>query len=81
MSQEELPLGERFAHEPDFAVLEIAQTAMDQTCGPSRCASGKVVAFEQQHAQTTPGGVPRDCRAIDATADDGDIEIVDQRGS
>jgi hypothetical protein len=74
-AQQYLALGQRLAHQPESAMLQIAQPTMDQLGGGGRCAGGKVVLLHHQHAQASAGGIARNASAIDATADDGKIVI------
>ena len=73
--QQHLALGQRLADQPERAVLEIAQPAMDQLGRGRRGAGAEVVLLEQQHAQAPAGGVARDAGAVDAAADDGEIVV------
>ena len=70
-----LALDQRLAHQAEPAVLEIAQPAVDQLGGGRRGAGGEIVLLDQQHAKPAPGGVARDPGAVDAAADDGEIEV------
>ena len=45
---------ERFAHQPEPSVLEVAQPAMDELGGSRRRAGGEVVLLDQQDAQPRP---------------------------
>ena len=49
---------------------------MDQLGRGRRGAGGEVVLLDQQHAQAASGGVARDARAVDAAADDREVEIA-----
>ena len=73
--QQDFALDQRLAHQPEPAVLEIAQAAVDQLGGGRRGAGREVVLLDQQHAKTAAGGVAGDAGAVDAAADDGEIEI------
>ena len=74
-AQQHLALVERLAHQAERAVLEIAQAAVDQLGRGRRGAGGEVVLLDQQHAQAAAGGVARDPGAVDAAADDGEVEV------
>ena len=65
--------GQRFAHQPELVVLEVAQPAVDQLGAPLRRRRGEVVLFDQQHREAAAGGVARDAGAVDAGADDEEI--------
>ena len=71
--EQHLPLGERFAHQAELVVLQIAQAAVDQLAARLRGARGEVVALGQQHAEAASGGIARDCGAVDAAADDKEV--------
>ena len=73
--QHDLALGQRLAHQPEPAVLEIAQPAMDQLGGGGRRAGGEIVLLDQEDAQPPAGRIARDAGAVDASAHDGKIEI------
>ena len=73
--QQDLALGQRLAHEAEPAVLEIAQAAVDELGGGGRGAGGEIVLLDQEDAQAAAGGVAGDARAVDAAADDGEVEI------
>ena len=73
--QQHLALGQRLAHQPERAVLEIAQAAVDELGRGRRGARAEVVLLQQQHAQAPAGGVARDAGAVDAAADDGEIVV------
>ena len=73
--QQHLALAERCVHQAERAVFQIAKPAMDQLRGRRRRARRQVVLFEQHDLQAAPGGVARDAGAVDAAADDREIEI------
>ena len=73
--QQHLALGQRLADQPQRAMLEIAQPAMDQLGRGRRGARAEVVLLQQQHAQAAAGGVARDAGAVDAAADDGEVVV------
>ncbi len=74
-AQQHLALIQRLAHQPEGAVLEIAQAAMDQLGGGRGGAGGEIVHLDQQHAQAAAGGVAGEAGAVDAAADDGEVEV------
>ena len=57
------------------SVLEVAQPAMDELGGGRRSAGGEVALLDQQHLEAAAGGIARDAGAVDAAADDGEIEF------
>ena len=74
-AQHHLALDQRLAHQPQPAVLEIAQAAVDELGGSGRRAGGEIVLLDQQDAQTPAGGIAGDAGAVDAAADNGQIEV------
>ena len=74
-AQQHFALVQRLAHQPEGAVLEIAQAAMDQLAGGRGGAGGEIVHLDQQHAQAAAGGVAGEAGSVDAAADDGEVEV------
>ena len=72
--QQHLALDQRLAHQPELVVLEIAQAAMHQLAAARRGARGEVVLLAQQHRQAAAGGIARDAGAVDAAADDQEVD-------
>ena len=64
-----VPLGERFAHQRQLAVLEVAQAAVDHPRGRRAAARGEVVALHQQRADALQREVAIDADAVDARSD------------
>jgi len=60
----------------DVAMLEVAQSAMDQLGGGARGAGTPVIAFDQGHTQAAQGGLIGGPGAADAPADDQQIVAV-----
>ena len=73
--QQHLALVQRLAHQPELAVLEIPQTAVDQLRGGRRSARREIVLFAQQDLQSAPGRIAGNAGAVDAAADDREIEV------
>src|SRR5262249_2653897 len=73
-AQQHFALGEPLADEPEIAVLEVAQSAVDQLArSRGRCA-GDVALLAEQHRETAPSGVAGDPDPVDAAADDKQVE-------
>jgi hypothetical protein len=71
--QQHFALRQRFAHEPEFELLEVAQPAVDKLRAPLRRRAGDVLLLDQHDAQTAARGIARDARAVDAGADNGEV--------
>jgi len=63
----------RQVSEPDLAVLEVAQPAVDELARLRRRARGVVALLEQRDLEPAQGGVARDAGAGDAAADHDDV--------
>src|SRR2546430_17118867 len=74
--QEMVPLSDREADESDFVVLEISESAVDQTRGFSTRAAGEVSTVDQGGPKAASRRVARDPGAHDTPADDEDVEEV-----
>ena len=55
---------------------EVADAAVDHPARVAARAEGEVVALEEDDLQAAQREVARDARAVDAPADDGDVEGV-----
>ena len=77
LMQDHLALRQRLVDQPEFEVLEVAQSTVDQLGAPLRGGGGNVVLLDDQHPEAAAGSVAGDSRAIDAGADDD--EIIDVR--
>ena len=78
--QQHLALGQRRAHQPELAVLEVAQAAMDQLGRGRGGGAGEVALFDEQHGEAAPGGVAGNAAPVDAAADDGKVERLSHCG-
>jgi hypothetical protein len=67
-AQQNLALGERLAHQPQPPLFEIAQAAVDELAAGHGRRGRQIVLFHQHDIEPAAGGVPRDARAVDATA-------------
>ena len=67
-TQQHFALGERFAHQTEFVLLKITQTAMHQFAAGRRGVLREIVLLAQQDFEATAGGVACDAGAVDAAA-------------
>ena len=77
--QQHLALDQRLADQPELVIFEVAQAAMDQLAAARRGALGEVVLLAQQHLEAAAGGVAGDAGAVDAAADDDEVERLHRR--
>jgi len=72
-AQQHLAFLERLAHQVEFIMFQIAQTAVHELGTGRGGMRGKIVALDQQHFQPPARRIACDSDAIDAAADDGQI--------
>jgi hypothetical protein len=72
--EQALALEQRLADQAELVMFEVAQPAVDQLGAGRRRGAGEVPLLAQQHRQAPPGGVAGDPGAVDAAADDQEIE-------
>ena len=72
---EDLPLEQRLADQPEVEVLEVAEPAVDELARPARRPAGVVAALKQGDAVAAGRGVEGDAGARDPAADDDDVEL------
>ena len=71
-----LTLTQRFAHQAELALFEVAQAAMDQLAAGTGGVCGQVMLLAEQDAQAAAAGVTGDAGAVDAATDDQQVEVV-----
>src|ERR1051326_97110 len=74
LSQQTFALAQRFAYQPEFAVLQVPQPAVDNTRGAAGGAAREVVLLNQQDALAPASALTRDCDAVDAAANDQNVK-------
>ena len=70
---EHLALHQRFPHQPELVVLEIAQAAMDQLGRPGRRAAGEIVHLGEKDGIAAAHGIARDAASVDAATNDKNV--------
>ncbi len=73
-AEEDAPLPVRFPHQPELALLEIPEAAMDQPARPGARAGGEITLLDEHGGKAPHRGVPGDPRPGDAATDDQQIE-------
>src|ERR1700722_15102007 len=76
LAQKAFALAQGFADEIDFAVLEIAQTAVDDARGTAGDAGGEVVLLDQKSALAGAGAFAGDRDSVNAAADHDHVEVL-----
>jgi hypothetical protein len=76
LAEQSLAFVQRFANQADLAMLEIAQSAVDNAGGTRRRARSKVVLLNQQDALAGLRALARNGDAIDAAADHDYVEML-----
>jgi hypothetical protein len=74
--QQHLALAQRLAHQAELVIFQIAQATMDQLGAGGRGGAGEIVLLDHQDLEPAAGGVARNADAVDAAANDQEIEAV-----
>src|SRR6266481_7502566 len=69
-------LAQRFTDEVNLAVLQIAQSTMNNAGGAAGCAGSKVMLLHQQHALPAADTFPRNGHAVDSSANDQNVKVA-----
>jgi hypothetical protein len=72
--EQNCPLAERLPDEADLSGFEVADPAVDQLRGSAAGPRGQIPRLEQQDPKSPERGIARDRDALDASADDQDID-------
>ena len=72
--EEALAFGERLVDQPDLALLQVAQTTVNQLRGFRGGARGEVVTLDERGAKAAGRRVEHDPRTRDAATDDDHVE-------
>src|SRR5512143_1569358 len=75
-AQQALALAQRFPHQRQLAMLQVAQTAVNDSSGSAGGAGSEVALLDQERTAAAGGALARDRHAVDSAADDGDIETL-----
>ena len=67
-------LAQRFEDQAHIAVLQVAQSAMDQLGRTPGCPETKVIGFEERHPQSSRGRLLGNSAAVDSAADDRQVQ-------
>ena len=76
---EDFALDQRLADQPKLVIFEIAQPAMHQLGRPGRRPAGQVIHFAKENRIAPARRIARDAAAVDAAANDGEVENPVQR--
>ena len=74
-AQQHFALAQRLVNQAELALLEIAQAAVNKLRRRRRGAGGEIVLLDQDDAKAAAGGVAGDAGAVDAAADNREIEV------
>ena len=70
-----LALHQRLTHQPEFIMFQIAQAAMNELGGARRGAACQIVHLGQPDGEAPPHRIACNAAAIDAAADDENVEL------
>src|SRR3954463_6724835 len=73
-TQQQLTFRERLPHQAERVMLQITQAAVDQLGGSRRGATGQIALLEQENGKATACRVAGNPAAVDAAADDREVE-------
>jgi len=73
--QQAVALGERFLHQAELAVFEVAQAAVRHVRRGRAGPSAEIAPVHQQRVHAVEGQLAEDADAVDARADDEDRDI------
>ena len=71
---ENFAFDQRLANQPELIIFQIAQPAVNELGRPRRCAARQIIHFTEENRISTPRRVAGDTAAIDAAADDSEVE-------
>ncbi len=69
-----LAFDQRFAHQAELVIFEIAQPAMDEFGRGRGRPGGQIVHLGKHDGISAPGRIARDAGAVDAAADDENVD-------
>src|SRR5471030_3403307 len=72
--EQHFTLDQRLTHEPEFVVLKVTQSSMHQLARARRGTLRQVVLLAQNHRQPASRSIARNARAVDATANDEQVD-------
>src|SRR3982074_3386227 len=75
---EDFALDQRFADQPELVIFEIAQAAMHQLGRPRRSSASQVIHFAEENRVSAARRIAGDATAIDAAANDREVENLTQ---
>src|SRR4051812_25251305 len=75
-SQQNLSLPDRLVNQMELAVLEVANTAVNQPRRPPGGATGKIVALNERHPEPAHSSIPGCPTTGDAAADYQHVEFL-----
>jgi hypothetical protein len=63
-----------FVYQANATLGKVTESTMQQAAGSAAGTKGEIVLFHQSSAQSAQGGIARDTRAHNATANDQDLQ-------
>ncbi|MNJ71260.1 hypothetical protein D3C77_677810 [compost metagenome] len=73
LGQQHFAFCQRFAHQAELVVLQIAQATVDQLAAGRGGMAGQVVLLAEQYRQAASGRIGGDTDAVDAATDHGNV--------
>src|SRR5215467_4123008 len=76
LAQQAFAFKQRFAHQADFTMLQVTQSAMDDPGGTAGGAGGEIILLNQQRALAPLGTLTRNGDTVDAAADHQNVKAL-----
>src|SRR5690606_6117598 len=78
--EQDAPLAHGLEHQAELVALEVAEAAVNELAGAAARARGQVVFLDDDDREPAARGVACDARAVDAPADDQDVDFAAEAG-
>ena len=76
LRQHALAFAQRLTHQADLSMFQVAQSAMNDSCGPAGGAGGKIVLLNQQRALAPLRTLARNGNTVDAAANYQNVKVL-----
>jgi len=75
-AEQAFAFAQRFTHQTELSVFEIAQSAVDDARGAAGHTRCEVILLDQQSALARAGTLTRDGNTVDSPADDHNVKVL-----
>lgn len=74
--EQALAFVKRLANQANLGVFQITQASVDDACGTTGCASGKIILFEEQDTAVGAGTLASYSNSVDTAPDHDHLETL-----